>query len=122
MVALAGGTDVMGKPDQPGIPISWEAIVASDPDIILAMPCGYHRHEVEKELESVPFPNEWYSLRAVRNGHVFAMDSSSHFSRPGPRVVEGILELAELFGSYKQRSRKRVARAVPVAAQARKSR
>jgi iron complex transport system substrate-binding protein len=117
MVALAGGTDVLGKPDHPGVPVSWDAIVASDPDIILAMPCGYHRHEVEKELENVPFPDRWHSLPAVRNGHVFAMDASSHFSRPGPRVIEGILELAELFRSYKQRSRKKVAQAMPVAFQ-----
>jgi iron complex transport system substrate-binding protein len=114
MVALAGGTDVLGKPDHPGVPVSWDAIVASDPDIILAIPCGYHRHEVEKELEIVPFPKAWYSLRAVRNGHVFAMDASSHFSRPGPRVIDGILELAELFRSYKRRSRKKVAQAIPV--------
>jgi iron complex transport system substrate-binding protein len=117
MVALAGGTDVLGKPDHPGVPVSWDAIVASDPDIILAMPCGYHRHEVEKELEIVPFSDRWNSLRAVRNGHVFAMDASSHFSRPGPRVIEGILELAELFRSYKRRSPKKVAQAMPVAVQ-----
>jgi iron complex transport system substrate-binding protein len=117
MVALAGGIDVLGKPDQPGIPVSWDAIVASDPDIILAMPCGYHRHEIEKELEIVPFPDVWYSLRAVRNRHVFAMDASGHFSRPGPRVIEGILELGELFKSYRRRSRKNVARVMPMAVQ-----
>lgn len=115
MVALAGGIDVLGKPDQPGIPVSWDAIVAADPDIILAMPCGYHRQEVEKELGIVPFPDTWHSLRAVRNGHVFAMDASSHFSRPGPRVIDGIMELAELFKSYKRKSRKNVAREMPIA-------
>jgi hypothetical protein len=45
------------------------------------------------------------------------MDASSHFSRPGPRVIEGILELAELFRSYKRRSPKKVAQAMPVAVQ-----
>jgi iron complex transport system substrate-binding protein len=102
MVALAGGIDVLGKPGYPGVSVTWEAIVASDPDIILAMPCGYHRHEVEKELASVPFPEPWYSLRAVRNGAVFAMDSSSNFSRPGPRIADGIVELAELFARFSQ--------------------
>lgn len=116
MVALAGGIDVLGRAGEPGVPVSWGAIVDSDPDMILAMPCGYHRHEVQKELEIIPFPEAWYSLRAVRNGHVFAMDGSSHFSRPGPRVVEGILEAAELFTSYKRKSRKGVGRIVSVAA------
>jgi iron complex transport system substrate-binding protein len=116
MVALAGGVDVLGRSGEPGVRVSWDAIEASDPDIILAMPCGYHRQEVEHELALVPFPDGWYSLRAVRNGYVFAMDGSSHFSRPGPRVIEGILELAELFKSHKRKSRKNVGRVVPVAA------
>jgi iron complex transport system substrate-binding protein len=124
MVALAGGIDVLGQPGQPGVPVSWDAIIASDPDMILAMPCGYHRHEVEAELKVVPFPQAWHSLRAVRNAQVFAMDSSSHFSRPGPRLVEGILELADLFGGYKREGRKRATRALltPAKLQARTQR
>lgn len=118
MVALAGGIDVLGRVGEPGVPVTWDAIVASDPDIILAMPCGYHRHEVEEELKIVPFPEVWYTLRAVRNDHVFAMDGSSHFSRPGPRVIEGILELADLFTSYKRKSRKSSGRVMPVPVQA----
>jgi iron complex transport system substrate-binding protein len=118
MVALAGGIDVLGRVGEPGVPVSWETIVASDPDLILAMPCGYHRDEVEKELESIPFPDAWYSLRAVRNGHVFAMDASSHFSRPGPRVIDGIIELRELLASFTRKSRKTVGRvAAPITAQ-----
>jgi iron complex transport system substrate-binding protein len=119
MVALAGGIDVLGKAGYPGVPVTWEAIVASDPDIILAMPCGYHRHEVEHELAIVPFPEPWYSLRAVRNRAVFAMDSSSNFSRPGPRIADGIVELAELFARVSQGvARKAVGKVRPVAARA----
>ena len=111
MVTLAGGIDVLGKAGEPGVPVSWDAIVASDPDLILAMPCGYHRREVEEELAKAPFPSAWYSLRAVRNVQVFAMDSSSHFSRPGPRIAEGILELADLFSRFgRGRARKSAAR------------
>lgn len=97
MVALAGGIDVLGRPGEPGYEVSWQAVIDSDPDVILAMPCGYHAPEVEKELRKVSFPSEWHSLRAVRNNHVFAMDASSHFSRPGPRIAEGILAMADLF-------------------------
>jgi iron complex transport system substrate-binding protein len=117
MVAMAGGIDVLGKPAYPGVPVTWNTIVASDPDVILAMPCGYHREEVEHELAIVPFPDEWYSLRAVRNGHVFAMDASSHFSRPGPRILDGILDMAELFDRLgRERSRKAVVRVGSLAA------
>lgn len=117
MVVRAGGIDVLGKPAYPGVPVSWDAIVASDPDIILAMPCGYHREEVEKELEITPFPAQWHSLRAVRRGDVFAMDASGHFSRPGPRVAHGIVELAELFARWSDtRTRKGVGVVKPVTA------
>jgi iron complex transport system substrate-binding protein len=118
MVALAGGVDVLGQVGAPGYEVDWKTVVSSDPDVILAMPCGYHRHEVEEELKIVPFPEAWYTLRAVRNGHVFAMDGSSHFSRPGPRVIEGILELADLFTSYKRKSRKSSGTVMPVPVQA----
>ena len=96
MVVLAGGVDVLGRPGEPGVRVSWEEIAGSDPDLILAMPCGYHRDKVEAELKVVPFPAVWHSLRAVRNGNVYAMDASSHFSRPGPRLAEGVMAMAEL--------------------------
>jgi iron complex transport system substrate-binding protein len=105
MVALAGGIDVLGQAGQPGLPVTWDAIVAADPDVILAMPCGYHREKVANELDIVPFPDEWYSLRAVQNAQVFAMDASGHFSRPGPRIGDGIVEMAELFGRLGRRRR-----------------
>jgi iron complex transport system substrate-binding protein len=116
MVAMAGGIDVLGKAGLPGVEVDWKSIVAADPDIILAVPCGYHRHEVEEELKVVPFPAEWHSLRAVREGRVFAMDASSHFSRPGPRIAEGMVEMAELFARLKpelKRSSRKSVRGVP---------
>jgi iron complex transport system substrate-binding protein len=103
MVELAGGIDVMGLVAEPGFRVSWEAIAASDPDLILAMPCGFHQAEVESELKTTPFPDVWYSLRAVRNGNVFAVDASSYFSRPGPRLTDGIAVMATLFQEVKLR-------------------
>src|SRR5438552_15556996 len=50
MVELAGGIDVLGRAGEPGVEVSWDAIEESDPDIVLAMPCGYHREEIEAEL------------------------------------------------------------------------
>jgi len=98
MVALAGGIDVLGKVGEHGHEVDWQTIAASDPDVILAMPCGFHTPEVEAELKKIPFPPEWYALRAVKNDRVFAVDASSYFSRPGPRIAEGVTMLAGLFG------------------------
>jgi iron complex transport system substrate-binding protein len=111
MVQLAGGIDVLGRAGEPGYEVDWSAIVRSDPEIILAMPCGYHREEVQKELATTPFPAAWHSLRAVRQGRVFAMDASSHFSRPGPRIAEGVVEMADLFARLQPSSKKSVSRA-----------
>jgi iron complex transport system substrate-binding protein len=97
MVELAGGIDVLGRAGEPGAQVSWSAIEKTDPDVILAMPCGYHCEEIETELEVVPFPEVWYSLRAVQNSRVFATDASSHFSRPGPRLADGVVALTEIF-------------------------
>ncbi len=108
MVELAGGVDVLGRAGEPGYEVTWGSVAASDPDIILAMPCGYHRREVELELKTIPFPSVWHSLRAVRSGAVFAMDASGHFSRPAPRIVDGILEMAQLFADFKRQRRKAV--------------
>lgn len=102
MVALAGGIDVLGKVGEHGREVDWQTIAASDPDVILAMPCGFHTQEVEAELKKVPFPAEWHALRAVRNDRVFAVDASSYFSRPGPRIAEGVTVLADLFRSLQK--------------------
>lgn len=97
MVTLAGGIDVLGRAGEAGYEVDWPAIVTSAPDLILVMPCGYHKREVEEELRKIHFPAAWYSRFAVRRQRVFAMDASSYFSRPGPRIVEGIAAMAEVF-------------------------
>jgi iron complex transport system substrate-binding protein len=56
------------------------------------MPCGYHLAETVaqfREMES-RFPAEWRELPAVRERRVYAVDGSGYFSRPGPRVVDGL--------------------------------
>jgi iron complex transport system substrate-binding protein len=61
------------------------------------MPCGYHLRETVAEWSATPRP-EWVDdLPAIRRGHLIALDGSSYFSRPGPRVVDGIEMLAEIF-------------------------
>ncbi len=61
------------------------------------MPCGFHLRETLDEWERAPKPRYWRELEAVRRGQVFAVDGSAYFSRPGPRVIDGIGLLAEIF-------------------------
>jgi iron complex transport system substrate-binding protein len=97
MVALAGGIDVLGRAGEPGYEVDWPAAIGSAPEVVLVMPCGYHKAEVEEELRKILFPARWQSMPAVRNGRVFAVDASAYFSRLGPRLVEGIAVMADVF-------------------------
>jgi iron complex transport system substrate-binding protein len=96
MVRLAGDIDVLGPEGRPSTYVDWPTIAASDPDLIVLMPCGYDLPTTiakARELESVPV---WRELRAVREGMVFPVDGSGLFNRPGPRVVDGVEVLASL--------------------------
>jgi iron complex transport system substrate-binding protein len=68
-----------------------------DPEMIVLMPCGFHLRETVAEWERTPRPALWKTIEAVRRGNVFAVDGSAYFSRPGPRVIDGIEMLAEIF-------------------------
>ncbi len=94
MVAKAGGKDVLGRVGEPSFRVRWEEILAARPEAIVAMPCGYHLEQVMEEFAKAPLPAGWEDLPAVRAGRVFAVDASSYFSRPGPRLAVGIEILA----------------------------
>jgi iron complex transport system substrate-binding protein len=96
MVALAGGIDAMGKPGEPGFRTTWESVLDAQPETIVVMPCGYHLREAAAEFRSLPRAPGWEGLPAVRQGRVFAVDASSYFSRPGPRLATGLEILAHL--------------------------
>jgi iron complex transport system substrate-binding protein len=92
MVELAGGEAVLATPAEKSMRITWEQVTASQPDVVVVMPCGYHLAETVaqfREMEVV-FPAKWGELPAVRERRVYAVDGSAYFSRPGPRVVEGL--------------------------------
>ena len=92
MVEIAGGEAVLATPEEKSVRITWEQVADSQPDIVVVMPCGYHLKDTVaqfREMES-GFPAEWRELPAVREGRVYAVDGSAYFSRPGPRVVDGL--------------------------------
>ena len=92
MVEIAGGDALLATREEKSTRITWEQVAASQPDIVVVMPCGYHLAETVaqfREME-VGFPAEWRELPAVRERRVYAVDGSGYFSRPGPRVVDGL--------------------------------
>ena len=95
-VRRAGGWDVLGQDGEPSQETTWDAVAEVDPEMLLLMPCGFHLAETVEEWARTPRPSWYRELPAVRRGQVFAVDGSAYFSRPGPRVIDGIELLAEI--------------------------
>jgi iron complex transport system substrate-binding protein len=96
-IRRAGGWDVLGQDGHPARPTTWDAVAEVDPDLLLLMPCGYHLRETVDEWGRTTRP-EWIAdLSAIQRGKLIALDGSSYFSRPGPRVVDGVEMLATIF-------------------------
>jgi iron complex transport system substrate-binding protein len=96
-VRRAGGWDLLGRQGERSVETTWDAVRDVDPDQIYLMPCGLDARTTASEWTRTPRPASFDELRAVRAGELFALDGSAYFSRPGPRVVDGIGMLAELF-------------------------
>lgn len=102
-VKLAGGDHAFGRAGQPSITTTAEAIRDYAPEVIVLIPCGYYKEDILRQLPQTRLPEGWAELPAVRSNDVWAVDATSYFSRPGPRVVEGVEILArilhpEIFG------------------------
>lgn len=95
-IRRAGGWEVLGGDGRPAARTTWEAIEDLDPEMLLLAPAGLHLADAVAAWRAMPRPADWAELQAVRRGHVFALDAA-YFSRPGPRVVDGIELLAEIF-------------------------
>jgi len=97
MIDFAGGKDALGKKRTPSFRVTAEDLVAADPEILLIAQCGYTATQARDEYAAMAFPPEWSDMAAVRNSRVYALNASSYFSRPGPRLITGIETLAGLF-------------------------
>lgn len=98
LVAMAGGIDVLGADGQPSAWITWDDLVAADPDILIVAPCGFRIEDSQRDLHLLSSNPKWRSLRAVRDENVFIVDGNQFFNRPGPRLVESLEILAEIVG------------------------
>jgi len=95
-IRRAGGWDVLGADGEPSRPATWTEVEALDPEMLLLMPCGFHLPDTVEAWQTLPKPAGYDELAAVRRERIFALDGSAYFSRPGPRVIDGIELLAEI--------------------------
>lgn len=94
MIRLAGGEDVSGVEGGPSRQLAWEEVQTAAPDVIVFMPCGHDLRQASGQGRDLYRIAEFARTPAAERGAVFAVNSSSHFSRPGPRLVEGLEILA----------------------------
>jgi Periplasmic binding protein len=95
-VEAAGGQEVFHRVGLPSTRVAPEAVVDRAPEIIVLAPCGFHVDDVEREARRVTLFPGWEDLPAVKSGAVWAVDASSYYSRPGPRLVDGTELLARI--------------------------
>lgn len=96
MVELAGGVDALAKPGEASRRITMEELAASEPDALVLMPCGMDEVRAQEEFEALDNLAEWRRLPAVANGRAYFVDSGSYFSRSGPRLVDGLEQMARI--------------------------
>ena len=112
-VMIAGGDHAFGRAGRPSVTTTAAEISAYAPEVVVLIPCGYYKEDILRQLPQARLPEGWDELPAVRAGQVWAVDATSYFSRPGPRVVEGAEILArilhpEIFGAPEESEAVRV--------------
>jgi iron complex transport system substrate-binding protein len=85
MISIAGGEDVAGPPGLKSPQVEWGALSGLEPDAVIAMPCGLYAEEAQIEALE-----HWERIASLGAGRVYAVDAASTFSRPGPRLVDGV--------------------------------
>jgi iron complex transport system substrate-binding protein len=91
LIEYAGGIDVLGLPGEHSETRSWDEVKAAAPEVVVVMPCGYDAGRALEEAED--FADELEALGARR---IVAVDASAYFSRPGPRLVDGLELMAHI--------------------------
>ena len=95
-VSAAGGTPLLAAPGEHTSAVEWDAMLATDPDVVVVAPCGFPPRRTRAEIDVLTSRPGWADLRAVRDGRVWLADGPSFFNRPGPRVVRGVEILAHI--------------------------
>jgi len=94
MVELSGGVNLLSAAKEPSVKVTWKEIADATPEVIAVMPCGYYIGEAEEEAASLFENPDFANTPAGVEKGVFAVDATSFFSRPGPRLIDGLEALA----------------------------
>jgi iron complex transport system substrate-binding protein len=91
LLQLAGIEDPLARPGRPSVAITWEAVRAAGPELLVLAPCGWGRERAQREAAAV---NE--QVQSTGASRVVVLDGSAYFNRPGPRLVDSLEELVKV--------------------------
>jgi iron complex transport system substrate-binding protein len=89
MIETAGGEPVLANRGTDSVRVTWKQIEEASPEVVVFMPCGYGLDQAAAEAKGLLNRTELRSAEAI-----YAVDANAYFSRPGPRLVEGVEALA----------------------------
>jgi iron complex transport system substrate-binding protein len=95
-VDYAGGECLLGTAGKKSVMTTFADIIESNPEVLVLIPCGYYAKDILRQIPQTGFPPEFLEIEAIKNGNTWALDATSYFSRPGPRVVDGAEILAKI--------------------------
>lgn len=94
LVELAGGVERLGRRGHDSVRVTWDEVVAAEPEVLVLACCGNSVQQTLNELPAATRRDGWSDLPAVRNARVYVADGGAYFSRPGPRIVDSLELLA----------------------------
>lgn len=96
LVEMAGARNLLGTAGEHSPWMTWEDLVAANPDVLFISPCGFTIEQTRRDMHQLTERDGWDTLNAVRAGRVYLADGNQYFHRPGPRLVESLEILVEM--------------------------
>lgn len=96
LVEMAYGENLFGEAGKHSPWMNWEDLVRKDPDVIIALPCGYDIAKTRNEMSALTQRPDWSNLKAIKKKRIYLADGNQYFNRPGPRIVESLECLVEM--------------------------
>ena len=101
LIEMAGGINLFGDAGKHSPWMEYKDLIEKDPHTIIIMPCGYNIQKSIIEIDSLIKQKGWKEINAVQNDKVYITDGNQFFNRPGPRIIESLEILIEIFHNDK---------------------
>ena len=101
LIEMAGGINLFGESGKHSPWMEYKDLIEKDPHTIIIMPCGYNIQKSIMEIDSLIKQKGWKEINAVQNDKVYITDGNQFFNRPGPRIIESLEILIEIFHNDK---------------------